>query len=273
MSNDIATKSSDGQVFLVGAGPGDPELLTIKARRLLEEADVLVYDRLVSDAVLELVPAGVLKIFVGKTPGNHPAPQESINDMLVRLARAGHRVVRLKGGDPFVFGRGGEEALHLVRHGISYEVVPGVTAALACAAYAGIPLTHRGLAGSLRLVAGHCRGDLPLDLDWRGLADENTTLVFYMALMNLGEVRSRLLAAGLPGTTPAGLVESGTTERQRSIATTLEELVRAARSHRVGTPTVVIIGRVAALAAELAWYSPQGEPEPCLQRGDASSYA
>lgn len=249
-------KKGDGIVFLVGAGPGDPELLTIKARRVLEEADVVVYDRLVSEGVLELVPHGVSKIFVGKAPGNHPAPQDSINDMLVRLARAGHRVVRLKGGDPFVFGRGGEEALHLVRHGVAYEVVPGVTAALACAAYAGIPLTHRGLAGSLRFVAGHCRGDLPLDLDWRGLADEDTTLVFYMALMNLGEVRGRLLEAGLPGSTPAALVESGTTERQRSIATTLEDIVRAARRHRVATPTVVIIGRVAALAAELAWFEP-----------------
>ncbi|NIM27474.1 MAG: uroporphyrinogen-III C-methyltransferase [Gammaproteobacteria bacterium] len=261
-----------GKVFLVGAGPGDPELLTIKARRLLEEADVLVYDRLVSEAVLELVPAGVLKIFVGKAPGNHPAPQDTINDMLVRLARAGHRVVRLKGGDPFVFGRGGEEALHLVRHGIAYEVVPGVTAALACAAYAGIPLTHRGLASSLRFVAGHCRGDLPLDLDWRGLADEDTTLVFYMALANLGEVRNRLLAAGLPGSTPAAVVESGTTERQRAIDTTLEALVRAARSQRVGTPAVVIIGRVAALAAELAWYAPHGGPEPEALSRDASAY-
>ncbi len=192
--------------------------------------------------------------------------------MLVRLARAGHRVVRLKGGDPFVFGRGGEEALHLVRHGIAYEVVPGVTAALACAAYAGIPLTHRGLASSLRFVAGHCRGDLPLDLDWRGLADEDTTLVFYMALANLGEVRNRLLAAGLPGSTPAAVVESGTTERQRAIDTTLEALVRAARSQRVGTPAVVIIGRVAALAAELAWYAPHGGPEPEALSRDASAY-
>jgi uroporphyrin-III C-methyltransferase/precorrin-2 dehydrogenase/sirohydrochlorin ferrochelatase/uroporphyrin-III C-methyltransferase len=270
-STSDAMKSNDGKVFLVGAGPGDPELLTIKARRLLDEADVVVYDRLVSEDVLELVPPGVLKIFVGKTPGNHPAPQESINDMLVRLARAGHRVVRLKGGDPFVFGRGGEEALHLVHHGIAYEVVPGITAALACAAYAGIPLTHRGLARSLRFVAGHCRGDLPLDLDWRGLADEDTTLVFYMALMNLGEVRSRLLEAGLPGCTPAALVESGTTQRQRSIGTTLEEIVQAARRHRVATPAVVIIGRVAALAAELAWYSPEGVVAPDLREG-AGSY-
>ena len=265
-------KKSSGKVFLVGAGPGDPELLTIKAKRLLEEADVVVYDRLISDDVLRLVPAGVSKIFVGKAPGNHPAPQDSINDTLVRLAQAGHRVVRLKGGDPFVFGRGGEEALHLVRHGIAYEVVPGITAALACAAYAGVPLTHRGLAGSLRFVAGHCRGDMPLDLDWRGLADPDTTLVFYMALMNLDEVRTRLLAADLPGSTPSVLVESGTTRRQRAISTTLEELVHAARKHRVGTPAVVIIGRVAALAAELAWFTPEGSLETDLRRDGARSY-
>lgn len=249
---------SNGKVFLVGAGPGDPELLTIKAKRLLEEADVVVYDRLVSQGVLRLVPPGVSKISVGKSPGNHPADQDTINAMLTRLARAGHRVVRLKGGDPFIFGRGGEEALHLVRHGIAYEVVPGVTAALACAAYSGIPLTHRGLARSLRFVAGHCRGDEPLDLDWRGLADGDTTLVFYMALMNLAEVRARLMAAGMPGSTPAAVVESGTTERQRCTVTTLAQLVQAARRQRVGTPAVVIIGRVAQLAAELAWFTPQG---------------
>ncbi len=262
-----------GKVFLVGAGPGDPDLLTIKALRLVEEADVVVYDRLVSDDVLRLVPPGVSRIFVGKAPGNHPASQECVNDMLVRLARKGHRVVRLKGGDPFVFGRGGEEALHLVRHAIPFEVVPGVTAAIACAAYAGIPLTHRGLAHSLRFVAGHCRDDMPLDLDWRGLADGNTTLVFYMALMNLGEVRARLMSAGLPGSTPAALVESGTTQRQRAIGTTLDELLRSARNHRIATPAVVIIGRVAALAAELAWFTPEEVSEPEMQHDGASSYA
>ncbi len=265
-------KTSNGRVFLVGAGPGDPELLTLKAKRLLEEADVIVYDRLVSEGVLQLAPAGVSRICVGKSPGNHSTSQDSINAMLTRLARAGHRVVRLKGGDPFIFGRGGEEALHLARHGIAYEVVPGVTAALACAAYAGIPLTHRGLARSLRFVAGHCRGDEPLDLDWRGLADPDTTLVFYMALMNLAEVRARLMAADLPGETPAALVESGTTQRQRSIVTTLDSLVHTARTHRVATPAVVIIGRVAGLAAELAWFTPQGTEMPGPLRDGAGAH-
>jgi uroporphyrin-III C-methyltransferase/precorrin-2 dehydrogenase/sirohydrochlorin ferrochelatase/uroporphyrin-III C-methyltransferase len=266
-------KSNSGKVYLVGAGPGDPELLTIKAARLLEEADVVVYDRLVCQDVLQMVATGVPKIFVGKAPGNHHASQDSINDMLVRLARAGHRVVRLKGGDPFVFGRGGEEALHLVRHGVDFEVVPGITAALACAAYAGIPLTHRGLARHLHFVAGHCRGDVPLDLDWQALADPQATLVFYMALMNLDEVRERLLHAGLAGDIPASLVESGTTKQQRCVNTTLDGMARAAREHRIGSPAVVIIGRVAALARELAWFTPQGAPQPELLDDSVRSYA
>ena len=266
-------KNRSGKVYLVGAGPGDPELLTVKAARLLQEADVVVYDRLVCQDVLRLVAPGVSKIFVGKAPGNHHASQDSINDMLVRLARAGHRVVRLKGGDPFVFGRGGEEALHLVRHGVEFEVVPGITAALACGAYAGIPLTHRGLARHLHFVAGHCRGDLPLDLDWTALADPEATLVFYMALANLTEVRERLLDAGLAGDTPAALVESGTTHRQRCLNSTLDDMVCAAREHRVATPAVVIIGRVAALALELAWFAPEGVPQPALLDKSLGSYA
>ena len=265
-------KNKKGKVYLVGAGPGDPELLTLKAARVLEEADVVVYDRLVSEEVLALVAAGVSKIFVGKASGNHHAPQESINEMLVRLARAGHRVVRLKGGDPFVFGRGGEEALHLVRHGVDFEVVPGITAALACAAYAGIPLTHRGLARHLHFVAGHCRGDVPLELDWQALADRDATVVFYMALANLDEVRTHLLDADLPGDTPVALVESGTTARQRCVNTTLDGMVRTARAQRVGTPTVVIIGRVAALALELAWFTPLGAPHPALLDDSVSTY-
>jgi uroporphyrin-III C-methyltransferase len=265
-------KNNNGKVYLVGAGPGDPELLTMKAARVLKEADVVVYDRLVSKEVLAVAAAGVSKIFVGKAPGNHHAPQESINEMLVRLARAGHRVVRLKGGDPFVFGRGGEEALHLVRHAIEFEVVPGITAALACAAYAGIPLTHRGLARHLHFVAGHCRGDVPLDLNWQALADPDSTLVFYMALANLNEVRRHLLRVDLPGDTPVALVESGTTDRQRCISTTLDGMVRAAHAQRVATPTVVIIGRVAALASELAWFTPPGAPQPATVDNGISTY-
>ena len=266
-------KNSGGKVYLVGAGPGDPELLTIKAGRLLQEADVVVYDRLVSQDVLGLVAPGVSKIFVGKAPGHHHASQESINKMLVRLARSGHQVVRLKGGDPFVFGRGGEEALYLVRHAVDFEVVPGITAALACGAYAGIPLTHRGLSRHLHLVAGHCRGDIPLDLDWAALADPDATLVFYMALTNLSEVREQLLIAGLAGDLPVALVESGTTNRQRCVNTTLDDMLVAVREHRIGSPAVVIIGRVAALARELAWFTPDGAPQPTLLDDSVSSYA
>ena len=266
-------KNNNGKVFLVGAGPGDAELLTMKAARLLGEANVVVYDRLVSQDVLRLVPPGVSKIFVGKAPGNHHASQDSINKMLVRLARAGHRVVRLKGGDPFIFGRGGEEALYLVRHGVDFEVVPGITAALACSAYAGIPLTHRGLARHLHIVAGHCRGDVALDLNWEALADRDATLVFYMALANLEEVRARLLNAGLDGDTPAALVQSGATSRQRCLTTTLGELVRAAREQRLRAPAVVIVGRVAALASELAWFMPDAEPDSALVDDNVSSYA
>jgi uroporphyrin-III C-methyltransferase len=268
-----AMKNNNGKVFLVGAGPGDPELLTMKAARLLGEADVVVYDRLVSQDVLALVAPGVSKIFVGKAPANHHVSQDSINEMLVRLARSGHRVVRLKGGDPFVFGRGGEEALHLVRHGVDFEVVPGITAALACGAYAGIPLTHRGLARQLHFVAGHCRGDAPLDLNWDALADPDATLVFYMALAGLGEVRKHLLDAGLAGNTPAALVESGTTPRQRCFNTSLDQLVRTAREQRIAAPAVIIIGRVAALARELAWFAADGEPQPALLESNVGAYA
>jgi uroporphyrin-III C-methyltransferase/precorrin-2 dehydrogenase/sirohydrochlorin ferrochelatase/uroporphyrin-III C-methyltransferase len=260
---------SAGRVYLVGSGPGDPDLLTVKAARLLTSADVIVYDRLVSEEILALVPDGVTRLFVGKTTGNHHLPQDEINHMLVRLAESGHQVVRLKGGDPFVFGRGGEEALHLARHGIAFEVVPGVTAAVACAAYAGIPITHRGLATGVRLVTGHCRGDRPLDLDWEGLADPDTTLVVYMGLENLPELAERLVGAGLARETPAALVESGTTGRQRSRLTTLGALPQAAREHRMRAPTLIVIGRVAALSEQLGWFEETAAGAVLEARGHA----
>jgi uroporphyrin-III C-methyltransferase len=176
---------SKGIVYLVGAGPGDPELLTLKARRLLDEADVVVYDRLVSDDILALIPVGTAKISVGKQPRSHPVPQPEINALLARLASTGRTVVRLKGGDPFMFGRGSEEAAYLIEQGIAFSVVPGVTSASGCAAAVGLPLTHRGLATGVRFITGHCREDLELDLDWRGLADPNTTLVIYMGRTNV----------------------------------------------------------------------------------------
>lgn len=243
-----------GKVFLVGAGPGDPELLTLKAARLLGEADVVVYDRLVSASVLDLVPPGTTRIFAGKASGHHHMAQGEINDLLVRLARAGRGVVRLKGGDPFVFGRGGEEALHLARHGVEFEIVPGITAALACSAYAGIPLTHRGFSRSVHLVTGHCcDGDRPR-ADWRALAGNDSTVVLYMALANLAVLRADLLDAGVDPALPAAIIESGTTAAHRCVHTTLDDLPRAARDAGVVPPALVVLGRVTELARHLGWF-------------------
>lgn len=240
-----------GKVFLVGAGPGDPELLTLKAARVIAAADVVVYDRLVPPEVLDLIPDGAARIFVGKEAGNHALPQPEINQVLVRLGRSGRNVVRLKGGDPFIFGRGREEADALECAGIPYEVVPGITAAQGCAAAARVPLTHRGLARSVRYVTGHCKSDEPLDLDWASLADPDTTLVVYMGLANVEEIAAQLIAFGLPQTTPALAVSQGTTPRERRLRTCLCDLPRTVAEAELATPILFIIGRVAALAAEL----------------------
>jgi uroporphyrin-III C-methyltransferase/precorrin-2 dehydrogenase/sirohydrochlorin ferrochelatase/uroporphyrin-III C-methyltransferase len=179
---------SNTLVYIVGAGPGDPDLLTVKALRLIQQADVVVYDRLISQAILALIPAGSKRIFVGKETGKHHMGQDEINALLVKLAITGRSVVRLKGGDPFIFGRGSEEAMYLANHGVSFEVVPGITSASACTAYAGIPLTHRGVVSGVTFVTGHCRSDKPLDLNWEKLADPGSTLVIYMGLANLQQI-------------------------------------------------------------------------------------
>lgn len=236
------------QIYLVGAGPGDPDLLTVKAQRIIQRADIVVHDRLVGEEILDLAPSGSQRIFVGKESGFHPVPQERINALLVGLARPGRTVVRLKGGDPFVFGRGSEEAEELRRYGIPYEVIPGITAASGCLAEAGIPLTHRGMATSVRLVTGHRRGDGPLDLDWRSLADPDTTLVFYMALANLDEIRDRLIEAGLPADTPAAVICGGTMPRQRICTATLEDIPETVKAADLAPPALVVIGRVATFA-------------------------
>src|SRR5215470_9623445 len=191
-----------GKVYLVGAGPGDPELLTLKAVRAIGEADAVVYDRLVPQSILVMIRDGVTRINVGKRANFHPVPQAEINDVLIRLGRAGRTVVRLKGGDPFIFGRGSEEAAALEAAGIPYEVIPGITAAQGCAASARIPLTHRGLASGVRFVTGHRRANEPLELDWDSLADPDTTLVVYMGLANIADIACNLLARGLPARTP-----------------------------------------------------------------------
>lgn len=239
-----------GKVFLVGAGPGDPELLTLKAARLIAAADVVVYDRLVPAEILALVPAGAALVSVGKQAGHHPVPQHEINRLLVRLAKSGRTIVRLKGGDPFIFGRGWEEALELEHADIPYEVVPGITAAQGCAASARVPLTFRGVATGVRYVTGHCRADEPLDLDWASLADPATTLVVYMGLANIDEIVRKLIVHGLSGDTPTFAVCQGTTSRERRISALLAALPTAARAAQFGGPVIFIIGRVAAIAAE-----------------------
>lgn len=254
---------SVGSVALVGAGPGDPELLTVKALRLLGEADIVVYDRLVSPEVLALVPPGTPRIFAGKAAGRHHLTQDGINELLATLARGGRRVVRLKGGDPFVFGRGSEEAEHLGRHAIPFEIVPGITAASGCSAYAGIPLTHRGLATGVRYVTGHAQDDRPLELDWRGLADADTTLVIYMGLSSLPEIAAALTAAGLSPDIPAAAIENGTTGRQRRVVSTLRGLPEAVAAARLGAPTLIVVGRVVSLADTLDWFQPAPQAEDC----------
>lgn len=239
-----------GSVCLVGAGPGDPELLTVKALRAIEGAEVVVYDRLVSDEILALIPEGTARINVGKQAGRHPVPQEEINQLLVRLARSGRKVVRLKGGDPFIFGRGGEEAAELAAAGIPYEVVPGITSAQGCAASVRMPLTHRGLASGVRYVTGHCKADEPLDLDWASLADPQTTLVVYMGLAHIEQIAAALIAHGLPPDTPALAVCQGTTPRERQVSSPLVLLPKAAASAHFQGPVLFVIGQVASLAAE-----------------------
>jgi len=262
--------AATGKVWLVGAGPGDPELLTVKAVRVLSRVDVVVYDRLVSAAILDLVPQGVTRIFAGKAAGHHVLGQDEINRTVAGLALAGHEVARLKGGDPFVFGRGGEEALDLRRRGIPFEVVPGITAAVACAAYAGIPVTHRGVASGVQLVAGHCRGEAELGLDWERLADPSQTLVFYMGLANLGRIRDGLTDAGRAALTPVAVIADGTLASQRRLLTTLGAMEAAVAEAGIRAPAVVVIGEVVLLAEALEWFHPQGEPAPaCREAADA----
>jgi len=253
-----ARNRSNGTVYLVGAGPGDPDLLTVKAARLLRQADVVVYDRLVSDTVLEEVPAGATRIYVGKQNGHHHMGQAEINRLLVTLAGRQQVVVRLKGGDPFVFGRGSEEAQCLARHGIRFEVVPGVTAASGCTAYAGIPLTHRELSRRVLFVTGRCSdGELPR-IDPGVAADEQCTLVVYMGLKQLPGIVARLLEAGRPGATPVAVIENGSMPAQRRCLSTLAGLPAAVERWQMQSPALVVVGQVVSLASELDWFQSAG---------------
>jgi len=254
-------------VYLVGAGPGDPDLLTVKALRLIESADVIVYDRLVSDDIIDLIPAGVTKIYVGKSTGRHSMPQDEINDLLVKLSTGHRHIVRLKGGDPFIFGRGSEEAIVLAKHNIKFEIIPGITSAMACAAYAGIPLTHRGLADGVQFITGHRRSDLELEFSQGALSDKNCTLAVYMGIANLEPIINAVSDAGRPTSTPVAVIEQGTTSQQRHILSCLSDVVADTKKAGIVPPAMVVIGEVVTLAKTLAWFEPV--MEPYLQQSSA----
>ena len=245
-----------GEVYLVGAGPGDPDLLTFRALRLMQQADVVVYDRLVSKEIMDLVRKDAEHIYAGKERSQHTLQQETINELLVRLAKEGKRVLRLKGGDPFIFGRGGEEIASLIDENIPFQIVPGITAASGCAAYAGIPLTHREYSQAAIFATGHLK-DGTVDLNWEMLAHNNQTLVFYMGLQGLEIICDNLIKHGLKVDTPAILVMQGTTANQRNIIGTIENLPELVKQHDVKPPTLVIIGDVVQLHEKLNWFNPE----------------
>ncbi|CAB1368129.1 L516 [Denitratisoma oestradiolicum] len=242
-----------GTVYLIGAGPGDPELLTLRGARLLKDADVVVYDNLVAPPILDLARPDAERIYAGKRRGNHALPQDELNLLLVSLARTGRRVVRLKGGDPYIFGRGGEEAETLAQHGIPFEVVPGVTAAAGVASYAGIPLTHRNYSQACVFVTGHLR-DGSMNLDWKALARTRQTVVIYMGLQGLPVLCEQMMAHGLPPDWPAAIVQQGTTPHQRTVCGTLGTLPRLAQEAGLRAPTLIIVGEVVKLRDKLSWF-------------------
>lgn len=244
-----------GEVALVGAGPGDPDLLTFRALRLMQQADVVLYDRLVSKEVLDLVRREADQIYVGKKRDYHSVRQEEINQTLADLAKQGKRVVRLKGGDPFIFGRGGEEIATLAAQGVPFQVVPGITAASGCASYAGIPLTHRDYAQSVRFVTGQLK-DGTIDLDWTMLAQPQQTIVIYMGLQGLPIICAQLIKHGASSSLPAALIQQGTTVNQQVISGTLATLAEIVAAREVHAPTLLIVGDVVSLHEKLAWFKP-----------------
>ncbi len=245
-------KAPKGEVYLVGAGPGDPELITLKALRLMQQADVVIYDRLVSAPILELCRRDATKIYVGKARSNHSVPQEGINALLVDYAKKGKRVCRLKGGDPFIFGRGGEEIQELFQAGVPFQVVPGITAASGCSAYAGIPLTHRDYAQSVRFLTGHLKAGSP-ELPWNELVYENQTLVLYMGLVGLERICEQLIAHGQRPDMPVALISKGTTPEQKVVVGSLADIASKVTEHQIHAPTLTIIGEVVRLREQLQW--------------------
>ncbi|WP_448217292.1 siroheme synthase CysG [Endozoicomonas sp. 2B-B] len=258
MEEELASSEAvtTGEVYLVGGGPGDPDLLTFKALRLMQQADVVLHDRLVSEQVLSLCRRDADYIYVGKKRDRHTRPQEEINQLLVDLAKEGKRVLRLKGGDPFIFGRGGEEIDTLAEENIPFQVVPGVTAASGCASYAGIPLTHRDHAQSVRFVTGHLKDD-SYNLNWQEMVDTSQTLVFYMGLMGLPRICEELHKHGRSSDTPIALIEKGTTQKQRVFTGTLDTICSIVEGNAVKAPTLIIVGDVVQLHDKLKWFNPQ----------------
>ncbi len=260
---------TQGEVYLVGGGPGDPELLTLKALRLMQQADVVLYDRLVSPEVMELVRRDADRIYVGKRRSEHHMRQENINELLLKLAQEGKRVLRLKGGDPFIFGRGGEEIDLLASHQIPFQVVPGITAASGCAAYAGIPLTHRDHSQSVRFITGHLKTDNP-NLTWPELALPGQTLVFYMSLVGLEDICQTLIRNGRGADTPVALVEKGTTQEQRVLIGTLADMPQIVAQSDVHGPTLLIVGEVVRLHHDLSWFKPERPGSQQVDGGETS---
>ncbi|MCP4076959.1 MAG: uroporphyrinogen-III C-methyltransferase [Gammaproteobacteria bacterium] len=238
----------------MGSGPGDPDLLTVKALRLIQSADVIFYDRLVSDEILALIPTGVSRFMVGKASGHHCVPQHEINQLLINAADKNRTIVRLKGGDPYIFGRGSEEALELNKQGIKFEVIPGITAASGCSSYAGIPLTHRGMSRSVQFITGHFREDEPLEIDWEKLVNPQNTLVFYMGLSSLDFICQSLMKAGLAADTAAAAVQNGTTMQQNSLISDVSHLTASVKQSGMQAPVMIIIGEVVTLADDLNWF-------------------
>ena len=243
-----------GKIFLVGAGPGDPNLLTVKAEKLLKTAEVVIYDRLVSQDILNLIPESAEKIYVGKRTGKHIVSQEKITDILVQTALAGKNAVRLKGGDPFVFGRGGEEAEALVDSKIEFEIVPGVSSSVVAPMYAGIPLTHRDYASSVAIVTGHRAGDGERTVDWAKIASAVDTIVILMGIESLEEIVKKLFEGGLSPATLVAIIEKGTSNRQRTVTGKIETIVKDAEAANIQPPAVIVIGEVVSLGRKLSWF-------------------